>query len=854
MNTNTNEFTSNKIHNLSFLLLFLLIFENILEIAGGFGSESLLYRVIYLFLIPAIFFLSGYSAEYQRGKILSEFIYPYIIFQILYLLADCFWINPSAENGFLLQFTTPKGNMWLLLSVSIAYLCIPLLDAKSNLGKLLFFLASLCGSLLIGYDSQIGNTLAISRFFNFLPFFVGGYYIGKKQVGHGVFSKIKEKTGTKLFFVCGIILSIFYIAASSEVSANVLYGNYAYTVFGYTVFTRMMLILLAALWIGFLMLVLPVPQKKIPWCSRVGKNIWPVYLLHGFFVQALAKYNCIAKEAGINFVLTILLTIALLVVLGNFVVYQVYDKLFTGEWIVIIRKTGIFTRLKNGIQNWCRKKMVSKRKPLTKVQKILYGVTFFLFLLDFVIFSVSSYIIDNFSNLSFEELVFHMKVPMKGTGNSMVTGFFTYAKDALVIFFLCYVGILVLFFYGKSIRSLKKVRIGSLLLAIVCFVVSLFRIGQCLQVNTYLSDQSTYSTFVEDNYVEPKNTKLEFPKKKRNLIYIYMESMETTFLSKKDGGAMKKNLIPELTDLAKNNINFSANNKVGGATATTGGTWTIGAMVSQSTGLPLLIPIDSNSYGEYSSFLPGATSLGDILKKNGYAQEIMVGSDMAFAGRDLFYKQHGDFQVWDYHTAIQKGKINASYYEWWGYEDKKLYEYAKEEISRLAKGDKPFHFTMLTADTHHIGGYVCDLCEDKSESQYENVLACASRQVAAFIKWIQKQDFYENTTVVVVGDHPTMDESYMENHYDKSVPRKVYNCYINAVGDDTHAKNRDFTTLDLFPTTLSAMGIKIEGEKLALGTNLFSGEETLVETYGYDKVKKELKHTSKFYNEKILGE
>ena len=42
--------------------------------------------------------------------------------------------------------------------------------------------------------------------------------------------------------------------------------------------------------------------------------------------------------------------------------------------------------------------------------------------------------------------------------------------------------------------------------------------------------------------------------KKRNLIYIFMESMETSCASKEEGGFFEQNHIPELTKLAKKNI------------------------------------------------------------------------------------------------------------------------------------------------------------------------------------------------------------------------------------------------------------------------------------------------------------
>ena len=58
--------------------------------------------------------------------------------------------------------------------------------------------------------------------------------------------------------------------------------------------------------------------------------------------------------------------------------------------------------------------------------------------------------------------------------------------------------------------------------------------------------------------------------------------------------------------------------------------------------------------------------------------------------------------------------------------------------------------------------------------------------------------------------------------------------------------------MDLYPTTLAALGATIEGNKLALGTNLFSEEQTLIEKYGFKYVDNELKKVSKFYDNYIL--
>lgn len=67
----------------------------------------------------------------------------------------------------------------------------------------------------------------------------------------------------------------------------------------------------------------------------------------------------------------------------------------------------------------------------------------------------------------------------------------------------------------------------------------------------YLKNQSTYNTVVEDNYVDPDRVNITFPEQKRNLIYLYLESMESTYADKASGGAFDKNYIPELTQLAR---------------------------------------------------------------------------------------------------------------------------------------------------------------------------------------------------------------------------------------------------------------------------------------------------------------
>jgi Phosphoglycerol transferase and related proteins, alkaline phosphatase superfamily len=488
------------------------------------------------------------------------------------------------------------------------------------------------------------------------------------------------------------------------------------------------------------------------------------------------------------------------------------------------------------------------RDFLQKTKKIAYYIFFMLItVLGVLISSTVYWLMKTWANLTVDEIVFHLKVPLRGTNNAMV------AEAVLTGVIPCVIAIIMAIAVLCLTKKNKKLRViltnVMMLLSASMAIIMLYRIGDRYNVAEYLKSYNNESDFIEKNYVDPRGVSIKFPSQKRNLIYIYLESMENTFASTEAGGGLKQDIIPELTKLAKENVNFSPNEKLGGGSPTVGTTWTIAAMFAQTAGLPLKIPIYLNAMSEQETFFPDIVTLGDVLAAEGYKQVLMIGSDSVFGGRKNYFTTHGEYEIFDYYTAIERQKIPKDYKEFWGYEDKKLYEYAKEEISSLAEQEQPFNFTMLTVDTHFEDGYLCDLCgREYGDNQYANVIRCASRQAGDFVAWIQEQSFYENTTIVLVGDHLSMDSDFFTG-ISKENQRQVYNVFINAPLEPVREKNIKFTTIDLFPTTLASLGAKISGERLALGTNLFSGQETLLEQNGLGKMNEEFESKSEFYEQ-----
>ena len=499
--------------------------------------------------------------------------------------------------------------------------------------------------------------------------------------------------------------------------------------------------------------------------------------------------------------------------------------------------------------------MSSQRtRPERRFRPAAVGCSVFLLLAFWVFFS-ARWFVSVYGRIGFDSILYTLTSSMGGVEPELLK---SYALKAVLPCLAATVLVSLLLLlpsrqskpkgkYGSAAASRGDYSWIGYVLAPVLIVAAALDSGFAGYVIDQFSDTPLYETY----YADPESVRITFPAQKRNLVYIILESMETSYLSEDLGGAMEENLIPELYELAKDNTCFSdTKSPVGGFHTTAGATWTIGSMVAQTAGIPLKTPTeDVNKYGSSGEdFLPGVTTLTDILQDAGYTQMLMVGSDATFGGRKAYYEQHGMDAIYDLYTAREEGLVPSNYFVWWGMEDLYLFQYAQDKLTELAAKPEPFAFTMLTVDTHHVGGYQCELCQPSTSGEtYDQSISCSSRQVAAFVKWLQAQPFYENTTVIIVGDHESMDNGYFSRNVDKDYQRMLYNCFINPAVSAKRLKYRQFTAVDLFPTTLAAMGCTIEGNRLGLGTDLFSGQVTLCEKYGFEKFNDELSKASDYY-------
>lgn len=420
-------------------------------------------------------------------------------------------------------------------------------------------------------------------------------------------------------------------------------------------------------------------------------------------------------------------------------------------------------------------------------------------------------------------------------------------------------------------QILRQINI-NILYFIFCFFLfsfSIFDISKDLKITEYFSLISNYKTpstdseFYISEYITPEYENVIFPEKKKNLIIILLESMESSFSDFEHGGILDNNLIPNLTEEATKNLNFSNTDKIGGGTDLSGTGWTIAGMTAKFAGLPYNLIGAENK--KYSFFLPGAITLNDILNYNNYNQLFIFGSDKSFGGRDALLETHGNVEIHDIEWYKNHNMLPKDYSVFWGFEDKKLYEFAKLELDNLSQQDKPFMFGLLTVDTHMPTGYQCENCPATEDMPLKNSVLCADKMISDFLDWCKTQSWYDNTTIVIMGDHlfmatketnPFGNDDYITMHSLKNElegmdnnPRRWLDIFINAspVYENYNIKNRKFSSLDMFPTILASIGCTIKDDKLGFGVNLFSNEKTLCERFQEEYINSQIMSRNKQY-------
>ena len=485
------------------------------------------------------------------------------------------------------------------------------------------------------------------------------------------------------------------------------------------------------------------------------------------------------------------------------------------------------------------------------IKKILHNL---ILIIIVVLFLANYYIKTRMSITNFEQIVFVLKSNLSNSDN---TAFFIAIRDCLPFLILFYI-ILYILFYGLKLKKDDKLHFNYFqkhkkIWTSVLLIISLTLMLNRITFFDYIYCSLSKSNFIQKNYIDPKKAEIEF-KEKRNLILIFVESLETTTFTKKHGGYWDYEITPELYKLLneEDSISFYNKNIGQGMNMIQGSSWTTASIVAHTTGLPLKARVNLTDYLN-DNFMNGAYGLGDLLKDNGYHNEVISGARLDFGSLNNYFTVHGKFDIIDSELLDNYGyKMKKEDKGNWGLNDNYLFTLAKDRIKKLSKDKEPFNLELITIDTHFLDGFVGNYSETKFKEQYENAYATTSKLIYDFVNWVKNEPIYQNTTIVIVGDHLSMQTDFFAKRKAEDSKRYVYNCIINAPKNNAKSKNRIVTALDMYPTIVYSIGGEIKGDQLGLGINLFSNKKTLAEKYTLKKLDKELKKKSLFYNNEIL--
>lgn len=286
------------IDNLKGILIFLVVFGHLI-LPSALKESGICYEIftfIYFFHMPIFIFVSGLvTSEFKKDKILN-YVFLYFLFNFSLAIFDDF-LNQSE-----ISFFEPYYSMWFL--ICIVFYRILVKFCKNT--YLLFFL-SIILSICISF-SDLGNFLAISRVFVFLPFFLFGYILQQKKIlqyKNNLSLKAKFITFILFFILIGILI---FFNLMTNLSSN-FYFMEKFSTNGESLYRVILVLVNLLLCIST---VLIIPNKKLFFLSKIGKNSLNIYLIHRFIVLFIDKiFIEDYKRAIVSFSITIIICLIL---------------------------------------------------------------------------------------------------------------------------------------------------------------------------------------------------------------------------------------------------------------------------------------------------------------------------------------------------------------------------------------------------------------------------------------------------------------------------------------------------------------------------------------------------------------
>lgn len=430
-------------------------------------------------------------------------------------------------------------------------------------------------------------------------------------------------------------------------------------------------------------------------------------------------------------------------------------------------------------------------------------IKFIIYFIGFFIIFSTKWIRSNFGLSTPEQIVFQISLIKSAVTSvpvdllksfalecfmtSIFSLFIVYLLDKYSSFTYNIINLKKFSFIEKSIFSftVNNFHIFILIFSILYFCIK-FSVVSYVSGISEKEEYSNNHTSLEEINITAKNPK--------NLVLIYLESMEDTYKNK---NYFDKNLLLDLDNIKGTSFTkFKQLRGIG---------WTMAGIFSTQCG----------KYITPSFIEDKNICLSNILAERGYYNVFMNGTSLDFTKLGDFLKKNKYHEAYGREEWLSKGYKEMNE---WGLYDDDLFSEARKKLKSLHKQDRLFSLVILTGDTHMSKGYPSNYCKENNlSSSLAEIAECSSKQVSSFVKFIQDNGYSKNTNIVIIGDH-LFPKIKLSNKIIMS-KRYIFNKFIS---DDNFIKSREeIVHFDLLPSILLYIGFDFKGERLFNGKYAF---------------------------------
>lgn len=330
------------------------------------------------------------------------------------------------------------------------------------------------------------------------------------------------------------------------------------------------------------------------------------------------------------------------------------------------------------------------------------------------------------------------------------------------------------------------------------------------------------SNYVRANQAEP-NVQMFGKYEGRNVIAVSLESLQTFVINNEMNGEV---ITPFLNSLTQDKDTYYFNNFY----HQTGlGKTSDSEFIFENSlfGLGRGAVFFTHGENTYNSF---AESLGE----KGYYTNVMHANNKSFWNRDMIYKSFNIDNFYD----LESYDVNDENSVNWGLKDIPFFE---QSTALMKEMPQPFYSRLITL-TNHYPFYLDpeDMMINEFDSnsgtlnRYFQTVRYLDESVKAFFEDLKEQGLYENSIIVMYGDHYGISENHNKamaqylgkeeiTAYDSALLQSVP-LFIHIPGsNDGQVMEEVSGQLDLRPTLLHLLGIDTSKD-MQLGADLFSEE------------------------------